>query len=68
MTKKRHNNIEYVGVSAVQKIIFEELDWIFRPVPPPDVGLDATIEQKLNDEPTAKLLGVQLKTGLGNFS
>jgi len=64
----RYSNTEQLGVIAVSTIVTESMNWIYRPVPPPDVGIDGTIEQVINGNPTAKFIAVQLKTGLSHFS
>lgn len=63
----RYNQIEQLGINAVQRIVTEEMRWIFRPVPPPDLGIDAHMEQVIDDVPSAKLVAIQIKSGLGNF-
>ena len=63
----RHNKTERLGVIETDRIITEELDWIFREQPIVDVGIDAIIEEVIDDNPTGKFLALQIKTGTGNF-
>lgn len=63
----RDTNTERIGVYAIALLFTKELDWIFREQPIVDVGIDALIEQKVNDEPTGKFISAQIKTGKGNF-
>lgn len=63
----RYNPTERLGVNAVERIVIEELKWIFREQPIVDVGLDATIEVVEDECPTCKFLGAQIKSGRGNF-
>lgn len=62
----RYSDTERVGVNTVESIIIKEIGWIFREQPIVDVGIDAFIEQTINDEPTGKFIAVQIKSGLGN--
>lgn len=62
----RYNATEQAGVHTVGAITAKELRWIFREQPVADMGIDAHIEL-VKDNPTGKLLGVQIKTGKGNF-
>jgi len=63
----RYSAKERVGVNAVEKIVIEELGWIFREQPIVDVGIDAHIERVDDGNPTGKLVAVQIKTGPGHF-
>lgn len=63
----RYNPTERIGVNETEKIVIQNLGWIFREQPIVDVGLDAIIEIVENDEPTGKFIAVQIKTGSGNF-
>ena len=63
----RYNKTERLGVIETDRIVTEEIGWIFREQPIIDVGLDAIIEEVINDEPTGKFLALQIKTGEGNF-
>ncbi len=64
----RYNNTERLGVNAVERIVVERLNWIFREQPIADVGIDAHIERVINGVPTGKLLAVQIKTGASHFT
>lgn len=59
---------ERIGVSKVQLIVNEELEWIFREQKEEDYGIDALIEVRGKEYPTGKLLGVQIKSGESYFS
>lgn len=64
----RYTEPERIGVSAVESIVARELKWIFREQMIADMGIDAHLELVENGEPTGKLVGVQIKTGPGNFT
>lgn len=65
----RYSPTEQAGVHAVASIVTSDLKWIFREQPIIDVGIDAQIELvEPEGEPTGRLIGVQLKTGVGNFT
>lgn len=63
----RYTNTERLGVIEVDKIITKDIGWIFREQSVSDVGIDAIIEEVENNNPTGKLIAVQIKTGKGNF-
>lgn len=65
-SKNRYTSTNDIGVAILKLCISKELDWIFREVAQPDVGIDATIEQVIDSNPTAKYISIQLKTGEGN--
>lgn len=56
-----------IGVYKVADIVSSQLKWIFRPQPFADVGIDAIIEEIKNDEPTGKLIALQIKAGVSYF-
>ncbi len=62
----RYSATEQIGVHAVGSAVVDDLGWIFREQPIADMGIDAHIEL-VEGEPTGKLIGVQIKTGRGNF-
>lgn len=62
----RYSPTERIGVNAVEDIVLNELKWIFREQPISDMGIDAHIEL-VDNEPTGKLIALQIKTGAGNF-
>jgi hypothetical protein len=67
MAKKkigRHSSTERGGTNAVEGIVINDLDWIFREQLTGDMGIDAHIEQ-VDDVgfPTGRLIGVQIKSG-----
>lgn len=62
----RYSATEQIGVHAVGLVVTSDLGWIFREQPIADMGIDAHIEL-VDGEPTGKLIGVQIKTGKGNF-
>lgn len=62
----RYNSIDNAGMSFFSLCISSEIGWIPRSISSSDVGIDLTIEQVINGNPTAKYISVQLKTGLGN--
>ncbi len=55
------------GVYAVAGIVNDQLNCIFREQPTSDYGIDAQIELVNNGNPTGKLIGLQIKSGAGNF-
>lgn len=63
----RYNPTERLGVNETEKIVIQNLGWIFREQPIVDVGLDAIIEQVEDGEPTGRFIAVQIKSGSGNF-
>jgi len=63
----RYDKTERLGVIATDSIITNDIGWIFREQPIIDVGLDAIIEEVIDNEPTGKFLAVQIKSGQGNF-
>lgn len=62
----RYSNIDGTGVAILNLCITKDLGWICRNTNNSDVGIDATVEQVVGGEPTAKYISVQLKTGMGN--
>lgn len=62
-----HNQTERVGINAVEAIFLNDFDWIFREQPVSDFGIDAQVEIVEHDEPTGKLIGLQIKTGASYF-
>lgn len=63
----RYNATERVGVNAVENLVINELNWIFREQAIADMGIDAHFESVVDGNPTGKLLGVQIKTGKSHF-
>jgi hypothetical protein len=63
----RFSPTEQIGVTAVAHIVFKELKWIFREQPICDMGIDAQIELVVDEKPTGKLIGVQIKAGPSHF-
>lgn len=63
----RYSSTEQIGVHKVASIFLSELDWIFREQPISDMGIDAQVEVTEDGCPTGRLLGIQIKTGKGNF-
>lgn len=64
---ERYSPINNIGRGIFQLEI-SKLGWIPREFFTTDVGIDYTIEEVINGNPTAKYISVQLKTGLGNVS
>ena len=64
----RYNPTGDIGVYKVADIITSQLEWIFRPQPFADVGIDAIIEEVVNGEPTGKLIALQIKSGKSFFN
>jgi hypothetical protein len=63
-----YSSTERVGVNEVARIVVGDLGWIFREQPIVDMGIDAQIELVTHDKTaTGQLIGVQIKTGAGNF-
>lgn len=65
--KSRYSPTNDIGVAILKLCISKELGWICREITQSDVGIDATIEQIIDGNPTAKYISVQLKTGEGNI-
>jgi hypothetical protein len=55
------------GVTAVQRIINDELRWIFREQREDDFGIDAHIEVVDSGEVTGRLIAAQIKSGSSYF-
>jgi len=62
----RYSNTDDTGVAILNLCLTKDLGWICRNITIRDVGIDATVEQVVNDNPTAKYISVQLKTGFSN--
>lgn len=64
----RYNKTERKGVIETQRIIVNQLGWVFREQPPPDFGIDAIMEQtNENGNPNGKLMGLQIKSRKWDF-
>lgn len=63
----RYTPTNDIGVALLKLCTSNELGWICREVAQPDVGIDATIEQVINGNPTDRYISIQLKTGEGNI-
>jgi len=66
--ERRTNNIDRVGVHLFALAVERDLKWIFREKTVSDFGIDAEIEEVKEENPTGKLIEVQIKTGFGNVS
>lgn len=55
----RYNSIDNAGMSFFSLCISSEIGWIPRSISSSDVGIDLTIEQVINGNPTAKYISVQ---------
>lgn len=66
MENKRVNLTGEIGLSILRLTIQKHIKWIVRDIRETDVGIDATIEQVIEGNPTAKYIAIQLKTGLSN--
>src|SRR2546426_2008563 len=64
---RRYSTTERSGINAVEAIVLNELKWIFREQPIADMGIDAHVELVEDGNPSGKLIGLQIKTGKGNF-
>lgn len=60
--------IARMGVLGVERIVIEELGWIFREQTVEDYGIDAHIELCLDGKPTGQLIAAQIKCGDSWFS
>ena len=56
------------GLYFVANKVTQDFDWIFRPQPHRDLGIDAIIEIKENNETKGQLLALQIKSGASWFS
>jgi hypothetical protein len=56
-----------VGINAVEAIFLNDFDWIFREQSVSDFGIDAQVEIVEDENPTGKLIGLQIKTGASYF-
>ena len=57
-----------LGVICVDRIVTEELGWIFREQPTADYGIDAQVEICEGGRPTGRLIAVQIKSGSSWFA
>lgn len=55
------------GLYFISQRVTTDLDWIFRPQPHRDLGIDAIIEVQENNETKGELLALQIKSGLSYF-
>ncbi|HEX7647440.1 MAG TPA: DUF4365 domain-containing protein [Noviherbaspirillum sp.] len=62
----RYDKTERLGINAVERIVIDDLEWIFREQPIVDMGIDGHIEL-VDEEPTGKLIAVQIKSGSSHF-
>ncbi len=68
MSKKRvYDPTEQKGIIAVQMIFNNILQWIFRPQPIGDYGIDAHVETSDKGGPSGRLIGLQIKSGPAYF-
>jgi len=63
----RYSPTEQVGVHAVGLVVAGELKWIFREQVVVDMGIDAHLEVVNKDDPTGRLIALQIKTGKSYF-
>ncbi len=63
----RYNKTDRSGVNKVEGIVINDLGWVFREQPIADVGIDAIIEQTIDEDPTGKFVAIQIKTGESHF-
>lgn len=63
----RYNNTERLGINATDSVFTKEINWIFREQPVADFGVDAIVEENIENNPTGRLMGIQIKSGQGNF-
>lgn len=55
------------GIAAVQQIVTNELEWIFREQPTDDYGIDAQFELVEKNAATGRLIAAQIKSGPSYF-
>jgi hypothetical protein len=55
------------GINAVEAIFLRDFGWLFREQSVSDYGIDAQVEVVEGNEPTGKLIALQIKTGLSYF-
>jgi hypothetical protein len=58
---------ERKGINTVESIFLHEFGWLFREQPVSDYGIDAQVEVVENNEPTGKLIALQIKSGPSHF-
>ncbi|MES2355090.1 MAG: DUF4365 domain-containing protein [Pseudomonadota bacterium] len=64
----RYSKTERLGINAVEQIVLNDLESIFREQLVNDMGIDAQIELVNGDKnPTGKLIAVQIKSGASHF-
>ena len=64
----RYSITGQIGIHETALITLKELGWIFKEQPVSDYGIDAHIEEVVENDPTGKIIAVQIKSGSGNFS
>ncbi|MPT00927.1 MAG: DUF4365 domain-containing protein [Pseudomonas sp.] len=64
----RYSETERIGANARDSVVARELKCIFREQMIADMGIDAHLELVEGGRPTGKLIGIQIKTGPGNFA
>ena len=57
-----------IGITVVQRVVEEQLGWIFRREEHRDTGIDAQVEVVLQGKAMGLVLGLQIKTGASYFS
>jgi hypothetical protein len=60
-------DIDRIGISKLETL-FSQAGWKFREQPIKEYGVDAQVEIFNNDNPTGKLIAIQIKSGLSYFS
>src|SRR3569833_667200 len=64
----RYDPTERIGLNVVERIVIDDLGWIFREQPIADMGIDAHLERVQDGKPDGKLLALQIKTGLSHLN
>lgn len=55
------------GVGWLKFAVANRLGWIFREQPTQDKGVDAHVEEVVEQRATGRLIGIQIKSGLSWF-
>ena len=67
MQRKASARVASAGVTHTRLAIEEELGWVFREQPTEDFGIDAHVEVVDGEEPSGKLMALQIKGGVSWF-
>lgn len=60
----KRNEVEFLGVRILEEFFSKELNWVFiENHQENDYGIDAFVEEVINNKVTGRMIGLQIKTG-----